>query len=61
MEKYNEISFRKSKIKNIQNTLNYWKDKFKKLIFFLHDNDDKVLDDDIEELDLSKEKDDFER
>lgn len=61
MEKYNEISFLKSKIKNIQNTLNYWKDKFKKLIFFLHDNDDKVLDDDIEELDLSKEKDDFER
>mgnify|MGYP000854193208 CR=1 FL=1 len=61
MEKDNEISFLKSKIKNIQNTLNYWKDKFKKLIFFLHDNDDKVLDDDIEELDLSKEKDDFER
>ena len=77
----NEISFLKSKIKDIQNTLEYWKDKFEKLISFLHDklhswydkddkyidvvNDiynDNVLDDgDIEELDLSKEKDDFER
>ena len=77
MEKDNEISFLKSKIKNIQNTLNYWKNEFKKLISFLHDKlhswydkyidvvndiyDDKVLYDDIEELDLSKEKDDFER
>ena len=68
-------------IKNIQNTLEYWKDKFEKLISFLHNKlhswydkndkyidvindmyDDKVLDDDeIEELDLRKEKDDFER
>ena len=58
-----------------------WKDKFEKLISFLHsklhswyDKDDKYIDvvndmyednvlaeDDIEELDLSKEKDDFER
>ena len=58
-----------------------WKDKFKKIISFLHDKlhswydkddkyidivkdmyDDNVLDDDdIEELDLNKEKDDFER
>ena len=80
-EKDNEISFLKSKIQDIQNTLNYWKDKFKKLISFLHsklhswyDKDDKYIDvvndmyednvledDDIEELDLSKEKDDFER
>ena len=80
-EKDNEISFLKSKIKDIQNTLEYWKDKFEKLISFLHsklhswyDKDDKYIDvvndmyeddvlddDDIEELDLSKEKDDFER
>ena len=77
----NEISFLKSKIKDLQNTLEYWKDKFEKLISFLHDKlhswydkddkyidvvnnmyNDNVLDDgDIEELDLSKEKDDFER
>jgi hypothetical protein len=77
----NEISFLKSKIKDIQNTLEYWKDKFEKLISFLHDKlhswydkddkyidvvnemyDDNVLDDDdIEKLDLSKEKDDYER
>lgn len=80
-EKDNEISFLKSKIQDIQNTLNYGKDKFKKLISVLHsklhswyDKDDKYIDvvndmyednvlkdDDIEELDLSKEKDDFER
>ena len=80
-EKDNEISFLKSKIQDIQNTLNYWKDKFKKLISFLHDKlhswydkddkyidvvnemcEDNVLDDeDIEDLDLSKEKDDYER
>ncbi len=80
-EKDNEISFLKSKIKNIQNTLEYWKDKFEKLISFLHDKlhswydkDDKYIDvvndmyednvlddDDIEELDLSKENDDYER
>ena len=71
----------KSKIKYIQNTLEYWKDKFEKLISFLHsknhswyDKDDKyidvvndmyednVLDDnDIDDLDWSKEKDGFER
>ena len=80
-EKDNEISFLKSKIHDIQNTLNYWKDKFEKLILFLHsklhswyNKDDKYIDvvndmyednvldeDDIEILDLSKEKDDFER
>ena len=80
-EKENEISFLKSKIHNLKNTLEYWKDKFEKLISFLHDKlhswydkddkyidvvnemyEDNVLDDeDIEELDLSKEKDDFER
>jgi len=80
-EKDNEILFLKSKIKDIQHTLEYWKDKFEKLISFLHsklhswyDKDDKYIavindmyvdnvldDDDIEELDLSKKKDDFER
>ena len=80
-EKDNEISFLKSKLQDLKNTLDYWKDKFEKLISFLHDKlhswydkddkyidvvndmyDDNVLDDDdIEELDLSKEKDDFER
>ena len=79
--KDNEISFLKSKIHDLKNTLDYWKDKFEKLIFFLHsklhswyDKDDKYIDvvndmyeynvledDDIEELDLSKEKDDFEK
>ena len=80
-EKDNEISFLKSKIYDLKNTLEYWKDKFEKLISFLHDKlhswydkddkyinvvnemyDDNVLDDDnIEELDLNKEKDDLER
>ena len=80
-EKDNEILFLKSKIHNLKNTLDYWKDKFSKLISFLYDKlhswydkDDKYIDvvndmyednvlddDDIEELDLSKEKDDFER
>lgn len=80
-EKDNEISFLKSKLQDLKNTLDYWKDKFEKLISFLYDKlhswydkdekyidvvndmyDDNVLDDDdIEELDLSKEKDDFER
>ena len=80
-EKDNEISFLKSKIHDLKNTLEYWKDKFEKLISFLHDklhswynkddkyidvindmyNDNVLDDDDIEELDLSKEKDDFER
>ena len=80
-EKDNEISFLKSKLQDLKNTLDYWKDKFEKLISFLHDklhswydkddkyidvvnemyNDNVLDDDDIEELDLSKEKDDFER
>lgn len=80
-EKDNEISFLKSKISSLKNTIEYWKDKFDKLISFLYsklhnwyDRDDKYIDvvnemyednvlddDDIEELDLSKEKDDFER
>ena len=80
-EKDNEISFLKSKINDLKNTIEYWKDKFDKLIYFLHsklhsqyNKDDKYIDavndmyednvldeDDIEELDLSKEKDDFER
>ena len=79
-EKDNEISFLKSKINDLKYTLNYWKDKFNKLISFLHnklhswyDKDDKYIDvvndmyednilndDDIEDLDLSKEKVDYE-
>ena len=58
-EKDNEISFLKSKLQDLKNTLDYWKDKFEKLISFLHDK--LQDDDDIEELDLSKEKDNFER
>lgn len=80
-ERDNEISFLKSKINDLKDTLKYWKDKFEKLISFLHnklhswyDKDDKYIDvvndmyednvlndEDIEDLDLSKEKDDFER
>ena len=80
-EKDNEISILKSKIQDLKNMLDYWKDKFEKLISFLHDKlhswydkddkyidvvnemyDDNILDDDdVEELDLSKEKDDLER
>ena len=80
-EKDNEISFLKSKISSLKNTIEYWKDKFNKLISFLHsklhnwyDKDDKYIDvvndmydddilddEDIEELNLNKEKDDFER
>ena len=68
-------------MQDLKNTIEYWKDKFNKLISFLHDKlhswydkddkyigvvndmyDDNVLDDDdIEELDLNKEKDDLER
>jgi regulator of replication initiation timing len=79
-EKDNEISFLKSKINDLKDTLDYWKDRFSKIISFLHsklhnwyDKDDKyinvvndmyednVLDDeDIEDLELDKEKDDFE-
>ena len=80
-EKDNEISILKSKIQDLKNMLDYWKNKFNKLISFLHvklhswyDKDDKYIDvvnemyddnilddDDVEELDLSKEKDDLER
>ena len=80
-EKDNEISFLKSKISSLRNTIDYWKDRFDKLISFLHsklhnwyDKDDKYIDvvndmyednvldnDDIKDLKLSKEKDDFER
>jgi regulator of replication initiation timing len=79
-EKDIEISFLKSKINDLKDTLDYWKDRFSKIISFLHsklhnwyDKDDKyinvvndmyednVLDDeDIEDLDLDNEKDDFE-
>ena len=74
-EKDNEISFLNSKISDLKNTLEYWKDNFNKLISFLYDKlhswydkDDKYIDvvndmyeDNIEKLDLNKEKDDFER
>lgn len=80
-EKDNEISFLKSKINDLKDALEYWKDKFEKLISFLHnklhswyDKDNRYInvvndmyennvldDDDIKALDLSKEKDDFER
>jgi uncharacterized protein YoxC len=80
-EKDNKISFLKSKISSLRNTIDYWKDKFDKVIDFLHskihnwyDKDDKYIDvvndmyednvlddDDIKDLKLNKEKDDFER
>ena len=80
-EKDNEISFLKSKISSLKNTLEYWKDRFDKVISFLYsklhnwyDKDDKYIDvvndmyedkvldnEDIKDLKLSKEKDDFER
>ena len=79
-EKDKEILSLKNKIFSLSNTIDYWKNKFEKLINFLHsklhnwiDKDDKyidvvndmyqdnVLDDeDINDLDLNKEKDDFE-
>ena len=79
-EKDNEISFLKSKINDLKDTLEYWKNKFEKIISFLHsklhswyDRDDKYIevvndmyendvlnDEDIEELDLSKKKDNYE-
>ena len=79
-EKDNEISFLKSKISSLRNTIEYWKDRFDKVISFLYsklhnwyDKDDKYIDvvndmyedkvldnDDIKDLKLSKEKDDFE-
>ena len=50
-EKDNEISFLKSKIIDLKDTLEYWKDKFEKLISFLYnklhswyDKDDKYID-----------------
>ena len=50
-EKDNEISILKSKIQDLKNMLDYWKDKFNKLISFLHsklhklyDKDDKYID-----------------
>lgn len=78
-DKDNEISFLKSKISDLKNTLEYWQDKFNKIISFIHgkihnwfDKDDKYIDvvnemyqddilddDDINDLDLSK-NDDFE-
>ena len=68
-------------VSSVEKDKDYWKDKFSKLISFLHDKlhswydkDDKYIgvvndmyednvldDDDIEELNLNKEKDDFER
>ena len=80
-EKDNEISFLKSKISSLKNTIEYWKDKFDKVISFLYsklhnwyDKDDKYIDvvndmyedmvldnDNIKDLKLNKEKDDFER
>ena len=80
-EKDNKISFLKSKISSLKNTIEYWKDKFDKLISFLYsklhnwyDKDDKYIEvvndmyednfldvENIKDLKLSKEKDDFER
>ena len=34
----NDITFLKSKIDDLKDTLKYWKDKFEKLISFLHRN-----------------------
>ncbi len=79
-EKDNEISFLKSKISSLKNTIEYWKDKFDKLISFLYsklhnwyDKDDKYIEvvndmyednfldvENIKDLKLGKEKDDFE-
>ena len=76
-EKDDEISFLKSKINDLKDALEYWKNKFEKIISFLHsklhswyDKEDKYIDvvndmyednvlndEDIEGLDLSKEKD----
>ena len=75
-----EISKLKFTINNLKQTISYWKDKFDKLISFLHskihnwyDKDDKYLDvvndmykddvlddEDIEDIELSTEKDDYE-
>ena len=75
-----EISKLESTINNLKQTISYWKDKFDKLISFLHskihnwyDKDDKYLnvindmykdevldDEDIDDICLNTEKDDFE-
>ena len=80
-EKDHEISYLKSRLDDLKNTLEYFIDKFSILISFLHrkllswyDKDDKYIDvvnemyednilddEDIKELNLSKEKDDFEK
>ena len=51
IEKDHEISFLKSKMQDLKDTIEYWKEKFKKLISFLHDKlhswydkDDKYID-----------------
>ena len=79
-ENKEEINKLKSTINNLKQTISYWKDKFDKLISFLHskihnwyDKDDKYLDvvndmykddvlddEDIEDIELSTEKDDYE-
>ena len=76
-----KIRKKTDEINSLRNTVEYWKDKFDKLISFLYsklhnwyDKDDKYIDvvndmykdnilddDDIKDLKLSKEKDDFER
>ena len=50
-EKDNEILFLKSKMQDFKNNIEYWKDKFEKIISFLHDKlhswydkDDKYID-----------------
>ena len=43
-EKDNEISFLKSKIQDLKNMLDYWKDKFNKLISFICNFSLKILE-----------------
>ena len=79
-EKDKEIFSLKNKIFSLSNTIDYWKNRFEKLIDFLHskihnwiDKDDKYIDvvndmyqdnvlydEDINDLDLINEKDDYE-
>lgn len=79
-EDMEQISKLKFTINNLKQTISYWKDKFDKLISFLHskihnwyDKDDKYLnvindmykdevldDEDIEDINLTNEKDDYE-
>lgn len=35
--KDNEISFLKSKIEDLKDTIDYWKDKFQRVVKFVHD------------------------